>query len=86
MERLTMETISTQGIANLAAAIIVDAAKTYIGAKHSYEAQPNDRALKTLNDMKEFLRTTPWNFTGLNGDELIAAIEKEDERRRTRTA
>lgn len=72
---LNMNTIDPRGLTNLAAAVIVDLAKSYLNARYHaiVESSPeNDEAVYQYRN--ELLRT-PWNLTGLSNEELIQKIE-----------
>lgn len=67
--------LDPRGLTNLAAAVIVDLAKSYLNARYHaiVESSPeNDEAVYRYRN--ELLRT-PWNLTGLTNAELIQKIE-----------
>ena len=77
MARLTINDISDQGIANIAGAILREAIGAYINAIRMYKLTPDKRTRQVLQERREYLLTTPWNFTGLTGEEFLNKIHKE---------
>lgn len=76
--------LNDEGVLNLAAAVMIEAIRTYINAKEGYRMTPDLRTKKYLDDARNFLLTTPWNVTGLTGKELVKLIDDEAEEIKTR--
>lgn len=86
MRRLTIDKICDAGVANVAGAVLATLCRSYIAAKNAYERSQTMKNKIALEKEREILLTTPWNFTGMSGTELIQSIEREDRRRKERIA